>query len=227
MFPAKALAHRVPSICVLLCADPPSEAEDPPAPWYHCIPNVLSLLRCAAIPVLMWLFCQDPYMHNTVFGLFAVTCLTDFFDGYLARKWNATSAFGAFLDPVADKLMVAAALVLLAGRFGRVVAVPAAIILVREVAVSALREWMAEQVCIPLTTGSHTPPLLLGNKGTHVLTTPSFPACFGCLWVCKRLGCDVFALWCVFPVFRPYVLRQRCSPCCPAPALPSEEACFH
>ena len=64
---------------------------------------------------------------------------------YLARRWGVESAFGAFLDPVADKLMVATALVLLAGRFGQWVAIPAAVILVREIAVSALREWMAQQ----------------------------------------------------------------------------------
>jgi len=76
-------------------------------------------------------------------GIFAGAAITDFLDGYLARKWNQMSRFGAFLDPVADKLMVAAALVLLAAERGMAVGLLSAIILCREIGVSALREWMA------------------------------------------------------------------------------------
>jgi len=78
-------------------------------------------------------------------GLFAIAGFTDWLDGYLARKWQQTSPFGAFLDPVADKLMVAIALVLLvqAEPYPHL-AIPAAIIIGREITVSALREWMAE-----------------------------------------------------------------------------------
>jgi len=81
----------------------------------------------------------------TLGTIFAFASLTDWFDGFLARRWDITSAFGAFLDPVADKLMVSTALVLLAGRHGLRVAVPSSIILARELSVSALREWMASQ----------------------------------------------------------------------------------
>jgi CDP-diacylglycerol--glycerol-3-phosphate 3-phosphatidyltransferase len=77
--------------------------------------------------------------------LFAIASFTDWLDGYLARRWDITSAFGAFLDPVADKLMVSTSLILLAGRHGGIVAIPAAIVLAREIAVSALREWMAQR----------------------------------------------------------------------------------
>ena len=75
--------------------------------------------------------------------VFVFAAVTDWFDGYLARRWNETSAFGAFLDPVADKLMVAVALLVLV-EFGRVSAVVAFIIIGREIAISALREWMAQ-----------------------------------------------------------------------------------
>jgi len=77
--------------------------------------------------------------------LFVLAAFTDWLDGYLARRWDQTSPFGAFLDPVADKLMVAAALVLLVSdRPELLVAIPAIVIIGREIAISALREWMAE-----------------------------------------------------------------------------------
>jgi len=109
-------------------------------------PNLLTLLRILLIPVFVGIF----YIPATwaLFScafVFAVAALTDWLDGYLARRWRQTSSFGAFLDPVADKLMVAVALVLLVQSDPRaVLALPAAIIIGREIAVSALREWMAE-----------------------------------------------------------------------------------
>ena len=110
------------------------------------IPNILTLLRIILIPVLVVVFYmpgQWSYQISAVvFGLAAVT---DWLDGYLARRWDQTSAFGAFLDPVADKLMVAVALVLLVqDNPSPLFAVPAAIIIGREIVISALREWMAE-----------------------------------------------------------------------------------
>ncbi len=78
-------------------------------------------------------------------GIFCLAGITDWLDGFLARVLNQTSRFGAFLDPVADKLIVAVALVLLVGEYGKVwLTIPAAIIVSREIAISALREWMAE-----------------------------------------------------------------------------------
>jgi len=76
-------------------------------------------------------------------AVFIIAAITDWFDGFLARRWNETSAFGAFLDPVADKLMVAGALLVLV-EFNKVNAVVAFIIIGREIAISALREWMAQ-----------------------------------------------------------------------------------
>lgn len=115
----------------------------PHFPW-HRLPNMLTYLRCFAIPLLAWVF-YLPGRHVETSLVFALASLTDFLDGYLARRWDISSSFGAFLDPVADKLMVSTALVLLSGRYGAKVALPAALILGREIAVSALREWMAQR----------------------------------------------------------------------------------
>ncbi|MBU1190158.1 MAG: CDP-diacylglycerol--glycerol-3-phosphate 3-phosphatidyltransferase [Gammaproteobacteria bacterium] len=114
------------------------------------IPNLLTLLRIALIPVFVVVF-YLPYdwVHALTAAIFALAAVTDWLDGYLARRLGQMSAFGAFLDPVADKLMVAVALVLLidvnpSGLHGGVLAMPAAVIIGREIAISALREWMAE-----------------------------------------------------------------------------------
>ena len=113
------------------------------------LPTALTWLRIILIPVFVsvyylpdnWL---GPVARNWVgMSAFSLAAITDWFDGYLARKLGAVSAFGAFLDPVADKLMVAAALILLVA-LGRADAYLAIIIIGREIAISALREWMAE-----------------------------------------------------------------------------------
>jgi CDP-diacylglycerol--glycerol-3-phosphate 3-phosphatidyltransferase len=114
------------------------------------IPNILTWLRIAAIPLFVavlyfpdwgWLSAHQANVAATT--IFIAAAITDWFDGYLARKLNQMSAFGAFLDPVADKLMVAAALIVLT-ELGRVEAVVALIIVGREITISALREWMAQ-----------------------------------------------------------------------------------
>jgi len=112
------------------------------------IPNLLTWLRIVLIPVFVavyYLPADDlpPHMANyTATAIFVAAAITDWLDGFLARALNQTSAFGAFLDPVADKLMVAAALVVLV-KLQRLDAVIAFIIIGREIAISALREWMA------------------------------------------------------------------------------------
>jgi CDP-diacylglycerol---glycerol-3-phosphate 3-phosphatidyltransferase len=113
------------------------------------LPNLLTWLRILMIPVFLVVFyfpdtwLTGPQKNLTATALFGLASLTDWLDGYLARTLNQTSAFGAFLDPVADKLMVAAALILLVG-LARVDAPIAVIIIGREIAISALREWMAK-----------------------------------------------------------------------------------
>lgn len=113
------------------------------------IPNILTLLRIGLIPVLvLFFYLPMHWTHIVTTAVFALAGFTDWLDGYLARRMGETSAFGAFLDPVADKLMVATALVLLVdrnptGHAGLLLAIPAAIIIGREITISALREWMA------------------------------------------------------------------------------------
>ena len=113
------------------------------------LPILLTWLRVALIPVFVALFYLPadwitPVAVNVWSAvIFAVAAVTDWFDGFLARRWGQTSAFGAFLDPVADKLIVAAALILLV-HLDRTSSLLAMIIIGREITISALREWMAE-----------------------------------------------------------------------------------
>ena len=110
------------------------------------IPNILTLLRIFLIPVLVGVFyLGGTWANELATFVFWLAALTDWFDGYLARRWNQTSAFGAFLDPVADKLIVAVALVLVVQAHPSAwMTIPAIVIIGREITISALREWMAE-----------------------------------------------------------------------------------
>ena len=115
------------------------------AAMFFTIPTLLTWTRIVAIPLIVGVFYLplEPRTANLVATvMFIVFAWTDWLDGYLARKLNQTSAFGAFLDPVADKLMVAAALILLV-QLARVDAIIAVVIIGREITISALREWMA------------------------------------------------------------------------------------
>ena len=133
-------------------------------------PNVLTLLRIALIPAFIAAYyLARPWAHMLATGLFILAALTDWLDGYLARRWEQTSPFGAFLDPVADKLMIAAALVLLVADPGvqsrvidtRLFSVVVLVILGREITISALREWMAE-----VGKRSHVAVSLIGKTKT-------------------------------------------------------------
>src|SRR5258706_11138146 len=112
------------------------------------VPNLVTLLRILLIPLIVGIFyvpdawLSDAAKNITATGVFIVAAVTDWLDGYLARKLNQMSAFGAFFDPVADKLVVVGALIVLL-KLGRVDMVVGLIIIGREIAISALREWMA------------------------------------------------------------------------------------
>lgn len=110
------------------------------------IPNLLTWARIVLIPLVIGVYYMPmPVAEQNMIATvaFVIAAVTDWLDGWLARKLGQTSAFGAFLDPVADKLMVAAALIVLV-EFDRINAVVAFIIIGREIAISALREWMAK-----------------------------------------------------------------------------------
>lgn len=119
------------------------------------LPNILTLSRVLVIPIVVGMFYIDGALARwATCALFIAAAVTDFFDGYLARSMNQTSRFGQFLDPIADKLLVAAVLFMLAAfdRLGCTGIIPAVIILCREVLVSGLREFLAEiRVCMPVT----------------------------------------------------------------------------
>jgi len=112
---------------------------------FFSIPNIMTWTRIAAIPFIVFIFdvpldFETKNLIATV--LFVLFAITDWLDGYLARRLNQTSAFGAFLDPVADKFLVCASLLVLVD-LGRVDVIVALLIIGREIAISSLREWMA------------------------------------------------------------------------------------
>jgi CDP-diacylglycerol--glycerol-3-phosphate 3-phosphatidyltransferase/cardiolipin synthase len=110
------------------------------------VPNALTLLRIVLIPVFVVVFYLPiGWSHIATAAIFSLAAITDWLDGYLARRLNQISTLGAFLDPVADKLMIAVVLVLLLQKDPTPwLAIPVAIIIGREITISALREWMAE-----------------------------------------------------------------------------------
>jgi len=162
------------------------------------LPNLLTLSRIVVIPLVILTFYVDgAWTHWVASSLFVVAAITDWFDGWLARSWNQVSAFGRFLDPIADKLLVAAVLFMLVA-FDRVSPwseLPALVILLREILVSGLREFLAEiRVGVPVTrlakwkTGFQMVALgmlLLGN--VPPLTLPVQEVGEGLLWVAAVL----------------------------------------
>lgn len=147
------------------------------------LPNLLTLSRIVVIPLVIGLFYVDGDGARWAgCALFVAAAITDWFDGYLARSWNQVSKFGRFLDPIADKLLVASVLFMLVAfdRLSTVSFLPALVIVLREILVSGLREFLAEaRVGLPVSrlakwkTGiqmTAIPVLLVGDAATFMPT---------------------------------------------------------
>jgi CDP-diacylglycerol--glycerol-3-phosphate 3-phosphatidyltransferase len=143
------------------------------------IPNIITLFRIITIPIIIVTFYFDDlvFAHRLGALLFAIASLSDFFDGYIARKFNIVSGFGKMFDPIADKVLVGTVLLMLV-KFRKIEVLPCILILAREFVVSGLREFLAEiKVSVPVSTlgkiktfvqmGSIT-LLLLGSKGSGI-----------------------------------------------------------
>ncbi|MFK8029026.1 MAG: CDP-diacylglycerol--glycerol-3-phosphate 3-phosphatidyltransferase [Gammaproteobacteria bacterium] len=153
-------------------------------------PILLTWLRIALIPMFVLVFFLPfDWARPASSLIFVLAGLTDILDGYLARRLNQTSRFGAFLDPVADKLMVATALVLIVhsvpDRFGIPVAIAAAVIIGREITISALREWMAE--------GGNRSVVAVGPVG-KIKTVAQIVALAWMLWEVPTWGIPIYWL---------------------------------
>ncbi|MEK9752971.1 MAG: CDP-diacylglycerol--glycerol-3-phosphate 3-phosphatidyltransferase [Rhodospirillaceae bacterium] len=160
------------------------------------LPNILTISRVLAIPVVicLLLFVDDPLGSWAAFAAYTYACITDFFDGYLARAWEQQSALGRFLDPIADKLLVAAVLLALVGvdRVHGLTVLPAAVILCREILVSGLREFLAEvRVGMPVSQLAKWKTTIQMLALGFLLVGPNGPD-FGPL---STLDVGVYGLW--------------------------------
>jgi cardiolipin synthase (CMP-forming) len=118
------------------------------------IPNLLTFARVLAVPACLVIMLLFPAKPMWLLWIFIAASFTDFLDGYLARRWNATSNLGALLDPIADKLLVALMLIYLLIMLGMPLLLPVAVILLRELYISGLREFLAtKQVTLPVSKG--------------------------------------------------------------------------
>ena len=188
------------------------------------IPNLLTLFRIALIPVLVVLYFWDFGIRSLlVTGVFVTAAITDWMDGFLARKMNATSALGAFLDPVADKLIVSSALVLLVSDLDvldRVIhpllfSISVCIIIGREIVISALREWMAElgeRGVVPVgilgkvKTGFQMVSISLLLYAEPILEIPSFRIGELAFYVAAIL--TLWSVWSYLKAAMPYLLEK-------------------
>ncbi len=163
------------------------------------LPNLLTLSRIVVIPLFVAAFYLPyPGANWCAFGLFLLAGITDYFDGYLARRWQMTSALGRFLDPIADKLLVSAAIVMLVWAEHAPI-LPCLVILCREILVSGLREFLAElNVSVPVSrlakwkTGVQIVALcflLVGDAGPVLIPPSSDPLFIGTilLWIAAVL----------------------------------------
>lgn len=161
------------------------------------LPNLLTLSRIVVIPLIVALFFMDGDMPRWItLGLYAAACLTDFFDGYLARSMGQISRFGRFLDPVADKLLVASVILMLVatGRISGLVVLPALIILIREILVSGLREHLASiAVGVPVSRLAKWKTMIQMFSLGFLIIHDASPAWIPSVWI-GEIGVWVAAL---------------------------------
>lgn len=159
------------------------------------VPNLLTYSRIIVIPLFIAVFYWDSKLsHWVAAGLFLYAGITDFFDGYFARAWHATSKIGKFLDPIADKLLVATALLMLVND-GRADVLPAIAIVCREILVSGLREFLAElRIGMPVSQLAKFKTTAQLIAISMLLLAPAFPAWMlpqaigdGLLWIAAAL----------------------------------------
>jgi cardiolipin synthase len=162
---------------------------------YLKLPNVLTYTRIISIPVVTGLFfLDDPMGSWLAFSVYTYACITDFFDGYLARAWHQQSALGRFLDPIADKLLVAGVLFALLGadRITGVHIIPAGIILGREILVSGLREFLIElRVGMPVSQLAKWKTAIQMICLGFLLVGPNGPD----FWSVPTLDIGIYGLW--------------------------------
>ncbi|OEY67425.1 CDP-diacylglycerol--glycerol-3-phosphate 3-phosphatidyltransferase [Marinobacter sp. X15-166B] len=146
------------------------------------IPNILTLSRIVMIPVFVGIYYLPvEWRYLVSAAIFTLAAVTDWLDGYLARKLDQSTPFGAFLDPVADKLMVAVALTVLVEEYGSVaLTLPAVVIIGREIVISALREWMAEMGSRASVAVSYIGKIKTTAQMVAIITLLAFPP--GLLW---------------------------------------------
>lgn len=160
---------------------------------FFTIPNIITISRIFSIPFIVACFYIDGFVaHLTATVLFVLACITDFFDGYFARQWNQVSAFGRFLDPVADKLLVSTILLMLSGTgsISGIHTAGACIILAREIIVSGLRQFMSEmQMIVPVTRFAKWKTVMQMFSISCLLCAAMFPE----IKVIHNLG--IISLW--------------------------------
>ncbi|NDF12890.1 MAG: CDP-diacylglycerol--glycerol-3-phosphate 3-phosphatidyltransferase [Proteobacteria bacterium] len=162
---------------------------------WKSLPNLLTISRIIIIPIVVAAFYIEGKMaHWVAASLFAYASVTDYVDGYLARLWHQESSLGRFLDPIADKLLIAAALLMLV-KTGRADVIPAILIVCREILVSGLREFLAElRISVPVSRLAKIKTavqmlalflLLLGSRGSGYDWMDGFAN--GVLWIAAAL----------------------------------------
>ncbi|GHU11466.1 CDP-diacylglycerol--glycerol-3-phosphate 3-phosphatidyltransferase [Alphaproteobacteria bacterium] len=143
------------------------------------LPNLLTLSRVFSIPfIILCFYIEGFWSHLSATLLFIIACITDFFDGYLARQWKQVSAFGRFMDPVADKLLISTILLMLSGMgvINGLHLIGASIILAREIMVSGLREFMSEmRMKVPVTKYAKWKTVMQMLSVTCLLCSAMFP----------------------------------------------------